>query len=76
MSITRRVLIDELIENNHFMDLPEIISTALSEYSENHKGMNSAVIASSISRRIYEAKIGENTTLVNPEEINHLLREI
>ena len=73
MSIERRVLIDELIENNHFLDLVEIIHIALIEYADKHKGMNSAVIASCVSSRMTEAVQGLNTTLVNPEEIKKLL---
>lgn len=75
MSIRRRILIDELIEVSHFLDFSEIIHIALTEYAEKHKGMSSAVIASCVSNRITEGLQGINTTLVNPDEIEELLKQ-
>lgn len=72
MSKQKKVLIDELIEDSHLQKVEDVIFWALQDYAEKNKGMQSGVVAFSISQRMIEAEKEETPIIQNFELIDSL----
>lgn len=72
MSIAKKVILDELIENSHFEKVENVIYWALEHYAESKKTKGS-LIAYSIKERIFEAERSGDAELQNPELIEELI---
>lgn len=69
----RKVLIDELIENNHFADLADVMLTALKFYNEHNKGKNGSGF--SLITNCLVSQMEDDTFYIrNEEDINKLLK--
>ena len=68
----RKVLIDELIENNHFADLADVMLTALEFYTEHNRSKDSSAF-SLITYSLASQMKDETSAIVNEKEINQLL---
>lgn len=71
MSIARRIILDELIENSHIEDVSDVIYWALDEYNKRNK-TNGAIVSSSIVTRIKEAEKKNVAELQNLKAISQL----
>ena len=72
MSIARKILIDELIENSHIEKVEDVIFWALEAYCEDRATSGSTVVAFSIKERIKDSEAEGTATLQNFELINFL----
>ncbi|QQV91456.1 hypothetical protein M1M25_gp025 [Tenacibaculum phage Gundel_1] len=72
MSISKNILLDELIEQPHHEKVEDVIFWALEMYAENNKGTNGAMVAYAITQRIEDDEKEGKSKLMNPELIKSL----
>ena len=68
--LSKRILIDELIEQGHPEQVENVIYHALKDYAENNKQTWSGAIAFAIKSRLEDAEA--SPALMNPERIKTL----
>ena len=73
MILTKKILIDELLEDSHPQPVEEVIFFALAEYAKNNKQNWNGTIAFAVSKRIEDAKNEKEPTIMNEEYINEFL---
>lgn len=69
--ISKKILLDEIIEQSHQEKVEDVIFWALENYSIT-KSTNGSMIAYAIVERIIEAEKNNDAKLMNPEKIDSL----
>lgn len=72
MSIARKVILDEIIENSHIENVHDVIFWALENYSISHRKMKGGTVANAIIERIKYAEDKNEAGLQNLELIDSL----
>lgn len=72
--LSKRIILDELLENSHVEKVEDVIFWALEAYCENGK-TNGSLVAYSIKERIKDAERENDNDLLNPEKVNEFLKE-
>jgi len=72
MSESKKIIIDEILEQGHIVLVQDVIYNALSEYAENQKGSNYGAVAFCIKSRIDDAEETGEMNIMNPELIDSL----
>lgn len=73
MSIASQIIVDELIEQGHIVDVEDVIYKALKEYCKINRDNWNGSIAFAISKRIEEAIENETPEpIMNPELVGLL----
>lgn len=70
--LSKRILVDEILEQSHPVPVEDVILKALQEYAGRKKEMWSHAIAFAISERIKDAEKEERPIIQNPEKITQL----
>ena len=71
-SISKKIIIDELIEQPHHEKVEHVIFWALEAYSKSESRTNGKMIAYAIIERIKDSENTSEEGLMNPELINSL----
>lgn len=74
--ISKKIILDEIIENSHFENIEHVIFWALEHYYETfpERPFKGTIIAFNVVQRILEAEEKGECELQNPEIINKILK--
>jgi len=70
--LSKRILVDEILEQSHPVPVEDVILQALENYVKQNEAMWSNAIAFAIIQRIKDAEKEERPIIQNPEKITQL----
>lgn len=68
---SKKIILDELIENSHVEKVEDVIFWALENYYKE-KNTNGSLVAYAIIKRIKDAEREKDNELVNSEKVNQI----
>ena len=73
-TISKSIILDELLENSHVEQVEDVIFWALEHYCKD-KNTNGSLVAYAIKERIKDAERENDLDLLNPKKVNAFLKE-
>ena len=70
--LSKRILVDEILENSHPVPVEDVILDALEDYVSDKRNDWGGTIAYAITQRIKDAEKEERPIIQNPEKITQL----